>query len=270
MTPHRVTSSDGTPIAWYTSGTGHPAVFVHGTTADHTSWDRLVPYLDTRLELCAMDRRGRGGSGDTLPYSVQREFEDVAAVVDAVAERAGGPVGLFGHSYGAVCALGAATLTGNVSRLVLYEPYLHPDEQAAPDGMIEQLEELLDRGDREAVLTTFYRLGLGMNDDELALYTGLPSWPNRVAAAHTVPRELRAEETGFFDIHRLAGLPTPTLLLVGGLSRPFVHDDARSIVDAVANGEVQILEGHEHVAHYVDPALVAGRISAWLLPQDSA
>lgn len=263
-----IVSSHGTPIAWFTSGEGQPAVFVHGTTADHTSWNLLLPYLDGRIQVHAMDRRGRGASGDNPPYFIEREFEDVAAVVDAVARESGSPVGLFGHSYGAVCALGAATLTDNISRLIAYEPYLNPDDQAAPPGMIQELEELLDLGDREAVLTTFYRRGLGMDDEELAIYTGLASWPARVAAAHTVPRELRVEEAGVLDLDRLEGLEVPTLLLVGGDSRRFVHDDAAGVADRLENAEVMILDGHEHVAHYVDPPLVAKTIADWFLSQE--
>lgn len=243
-------------------------MFIHGTTADHHSWDLMAPYLENRLQMCAVDRRGRGASGDTMPYAIEREFEDLATVIDAVADAAGGGVGVFGHSYGAVCALGAATLSDNVARLIAYEPFLNPDELAAPPGMVERLEELLDAGDREGVVTTFYRLGLGMDDEALSAYTGLPSWPARVAAAHTVPRELRAEDAGVLDLQRLDGLTSPVLMLVGGLSRAFVHDDARAVAERVAHSEVRLLDGHEHVAHYEDPALVADAIADWMLAEN--
>ena len=107
----RVRSRDGTEIAYWTSGEGPPLVVVHGTPADHTRWRPLLPYLEPHLTVHAMDRRGRGASGDAPDYGLAREYEDVAAVVDAVAEASGAPVDLYGHSHGGIVAFGAATLT---------------------------------------------------------------------------------------------------------------------------------------------------------------
>src|SRR5687768_11532650 len=95
----RMLSRDGTAIAYWTSGEGPPLVLVHGTTADHTRWRPLLPYLEPHATVHALDRRGRGASGDAPDYGVAREFEDVAAVVDAVAEAAGSAVDVLGHSF---------------------------------------------------------------------------------------------------------------------------------------------------------------------------
>ncbi len=92
MTQQSVTSKDGTPIAYWTSGKGPPLVLVHGTPADHTRWRPLLPYLESHTIVHAMDRRGRGGSGDGEDYALEREYEDIAAVVDAVAANTGSPV----------------------------------------------------------------------------------------------------------------------------------------------------------------------------------
>jgi pimeloyl-ACP methyl ester carboxylesterase len=105
------TSLDGTPIAWFRSGDGPPVVLVHGATADHTAWRTAGPLLATSHTLYAIDRRGRGASGDTAPYAIAREYEDVAAVVDAVAAAEGSPVDVVGHSFGGRVGLGAALLT---------------------------------------------------------------------------------------------------------------------------------------------------------------
>jgi pimeloyl-ACP methyl ester carboxylesterase len=113
-----VVSRDGTEIAAWRSGSGPPLVLVHGGTTDHTNWDGVVSELGRHFTVYAMDRRGRGGSGDAPTYAVEREFEDVATIVD----RLGGPVHLMGHSYGALCALEATRLTSNIAKLVLYEP----------------------------------------------------------------------------------------------------------------------------------------------------
>src|SRR5688572_24310787 len=111
-------SGDGTTIACEKIGSGPPLVLVHGTAADHTRWAPVLPALSGRFTIYACDRRGRGASGDGASYAMEREFEDVAAVVDGI----GGPVDLLGHSYGALCSLEAAVLARNLRRLALYEP----------------------------------------------------------------------------------------------------------------------------------------------------
>ena len=113
VTRMTTTSRDGTPIAYWRSGEGPPLVLVHGTAADHNRWAPVLPAFEQRFTVCAVDRRGRGGSSDSDDYSVEREFEDLAVVVDSLEE----PVSLLGHSYGALCALEAARLT-QLARLV--------------------------------------------------------------------------------------------------------------------------------------------------------
>ena len=113
-----VTSKDGTPLAYWRCGEGPPLVLVHGTAADHSRWGPVLPAFEERFTVYAVDRRGRGGSGDSDEYAVEREFEDVAAVVDSLGE----PVNLLGHSYGALCALEAALLTRNVRQARALRP----------------------------------------------------------------------------------------------------------------------------------------------------
>ncbi len=115
-----VTSVDGTPIAYWRSGEGPPLVQVHEAPADHGRWAPVLPAFEQRFTVCAVDRRGRGGSGDSEDHAIEREFEDIAAVVDSLGE----PANVLGHSYGVLCALEAALLTRNVLKLVLYEPGL--------------------------------------------------------------------------------------------------------------------------------------------------
>src|SRR5215207_7748534 len=115
-------SADGTPLAVWVEARGRRWCWCTGPMCDHTAFDPLVAELRTTMTTFAMDRRGFGASGDAAGYALEREFEDVAAVVEAVAARTGGPVALWGHSYGAGCAMGGAALTGAVHRLVLYEP----------------------------------------------------------------------------------------------------------------------------------------------------
>jgi pimeloyl-ACP methyl ester carboxylesterase len=226
----RVTSRDGTQIAYWTSGEGPPLVVVHGTTADHTRWRPLLPYLEPHATVHALDRRGRGASGDAPDYDVAREFEDVAAVVDAVAQASGSAVDVLGHSYGGLCAFGGAALTSNLGRLVLYEgwPSPNPDQLALPPGVEARLDALLAEGNREAVLETFFREVVRMPEEEFAVYRGLPTWQARIAA-HTITRESRAEQARF-DPEQAAKITVPTLLLAGGDSPEFL----RAGIDTVA------------------------------------
>jgi pimeloyl-ACP methyl ester carboxylesterase len=110
-----IRSKDGTPIAYWHSGAGAPLLLVHGATGDHLTWTPVLPALERHFSVYTMDRRGRGESGDGNTYAIEREFEDIAAVVDAI----GGAVDVLGSSFGATCALEATRLIANIRRLIL-------------------------------------------------------------------------------------------------------------------------------------------------------
>jgi pimeloyl-ACP methyl ester carboxylesterase len=261
----RVTSRDGTEIGYWTSGEGPPLVLVHGGTADHTRWRPLLPHLEPHATAHALDRRGRGASGDGAAYAVEREFEDVAAVIDAVAREAGGAVDLLGHSFGGVCAIGAAIGTSNVRRLVLYEPPVNPDPDAFPPGLLERLDELLAEGRREAVIETFFREAVMMPEDELAVFRTLPAWRARIAAAHTITRELRAVLGGHaFDPDQAATITVPTLMLLGGDSPDVVKAETETVAAALPDVHITVLEGQQHVAIDAVPELFAHHALAFL------
>jgi pimeloyl-ACP methyl ester carboxylesterase len=126
---------------------------------------------------------------------------------------------LLGHSYGALCALDASLLTRNVRKLVLYEPPIDvSDEKINPPGLIDQLKALLEAGEREGVVATMLREAAGVPPEVVQYMRSLPAWQARVAAAHTIPRELRTQEAHRFDPEGFESLEVPTLLLVGGNS----------------------------------------------------
>src|SRR5436190_8552144 len=186
-----VTSGDGTPIAVFSSGDGRPLVLVHGSTADHTTFRVVGPRLAERFRVHAMDRRGRGGSGDAPAYAIEREFEDVAAVVAAVSAGSRSSVAVFGHSYGGRCALGAALLTDAIDRVVSYEGAPTPAGASYhPAGIETRLREQLAAGDRDGALAIFLAEVVGMSADDLVAYRANPVWPLRAAAAGTILREL--------------------------------------------------------------------------------
>lgn len=247
-----VTSQDGTSIGYLRTGSGRPLCLVHGSPADHSTFDQLVPELRPRVTVCAMDRRGRGMSGDGPTYAHEREFEDVAAVMDAI----GPDADLFGHSYGCVVALEGARLTANVRRLILYEPWIG----RYPSGLIDELQALVASGAREAVVTTIFRRLLGLTDAELDRYRAHPSWEARVALAEVNVREAAAEDAYEFDPARFATMEVPTLLLVGGDSPQHMRATVDMVHDALPNSRVAEIPGQEHLAHRMAPDLLAARI----------
>jgi pimeloyl-ACP methyl ester carboxylesterase/ketosteroid isomerase-like protein len=246
-----VEASDGTAIACHVAGNGPPLVLVHGTSADHTRWAPILSALGARFTTYAMDRRGRGTSADGGQYSIDHEFDDVAAVIDAI----GGDVNVVGHSYGAVCSLEAAMRTPRVRRLVLYEPPLPVGIEIYPPGLVERLDQLLDAGDREGVVSTFLREVVRMPPSELDTLRRDPSWDARVAAAHTIPRELRCTNTYQPDFGRFATLGVPTLLLVGGDSPPFLVEPTRRLHESIPGSRLAVMPGQQHVAMNTAPQL---------------
>jgi pimeloyl-ACP methyl ester carboxylesterase len=241
-TMETVTSRDGTPIAYERGGEGPPLVLVHGTTADHSTWEFILPDLQKHFIVCAIDRRGRGESGGSGAYDIEREFEDVVAVIDSI----GGTVGVLGHSYGAICALeGALLRSSRVGGLILYEGTFPVPEgtELYPPEALESIRSSLKAGDREGALTTFYRDIVLMAPEEIEMLRSLPVWPARVALAPTIPREMRAFESYFsnFDPARLGNLRTPTLLLLGGDSPPPEKAAAEALEAALPNSRIVVM-----------------------------
>jgi pimeloyl-ACP methyl ester carboxylesterase len=267
MDVEQVTSRDGTVIAYHRLGDGPPLVLAAGTgAANPRAWPATAA-LAARFTVCAMDRRGHGLSGDGADYSLRREAEDVAAVVDAAAPVDAGtaPAALLGHSYGALVALEAALLARNLSKLILYEPgfALGGAPMYAP-GMIARHEALLAAGDREGVLTLHYGELAGLSPEEIAAMRAAPAWPERLAAAHTVPREMRAEEGYVFNAGRFQALAVPTLLITGADTAEFLAAPTRALSAALPHRRLAVLPGQQHIAMYTAPELFAGAVIDFL------
>ena len=262
----RVESRDGTEIAVWTSGHGPPLVLVHGAVADHTRWRPLLPHLEPHVTVHAMDRRGRGASGDAPGYAIEREFEDVAAVVDAVADASGSAADLYGHSFGGLCAFGGATLTAGIGRLVLYEGWPPADARARelPPGVGGRLDALLAEGNRDAVVETMFREVVLMPEAEITALRAQPAWPARVAAAPTIVRELRAIPQVSFDPGQAARITVPTLLLTGSDSDDPFAADLATVAAALPDARIGVLDGQRHVADILAPELFAQRLLAFL------
>jgi pimeloyl-ACP methyl ester carboxylesterase len=257
-----ITARDGTSIAYRRSGEGPPLVLVHGGLSDHTYWQPVLPTLEQLFTVYAMDRRGLGESGDSSDYAIEREFEDVAAVVDSVGEL----VNLLGHSHGGICSLEAAQLTPNVAKLVLYEPPLDvTGEGGLPPGFVEQLEAMLEEGDREGVIETFLLDALGMSPEEVEYLRSSPlAWQPMVASVHTLPREIQADQNYRFDPARFRDLTTPTLLLSGVDSPPFLKAGTQALNETLPASHVAVMSGQGHEAVGTGPGLFAAEVLKFL------
>jgi pimeloyl-ACP methyl ester carboxylesterase len=254
-----VRSIDGTRIGYRTSGTGRPLVLVHGATADSTAMSLLTPLLEPHFTVHTVDRRGRGHSGDAPDYDIGLEFADVAAVVDEVARASGRTVCLYGHSYGAVCALGAALLTPNVEQLFLYEPGFGAVLSPRPE-VLNRLDDLVAAGDDDAALEHFYRHVVGMSAEDVAAMRCQPSWAARLATVPTVPRELRSVAGLEFDPAPYREFDIPSVLLLGDRSTPGQKSVVATVHAALPQSTVVPLPGQAHAAQITAPHLVANAL----------
>jgi pimeloyl-ACP methyl ester carboxylesterase len=266
-------SSDGTRIAWFRTGLigAPPLLLIHGATADHTTFRVVGPRFASTHDVFAMDRRGRGASGDGpagTAYAIEYEYEDVATVVETISAVTGSPVDVLGHSYGGRVALGAAPLMIQLRRLVTYESApAAPGTSFERPGLTAHLRELEAAGDRAGLLRTFMREVVGMTAEELAAFEANPVWPIRLAAAHTLVRELSAE-AGDGDAASIASLASgvriPVLQLLGGESREVFAAGTAALDAALRDGRVVVLPGQKHAAHHGDPARFVAEVNRFL------
>lgn len=255
-------SRDGAQLAVWRSGEGPPLVLVHGTTVTHSDWVTVAPALRQHFSIYAMDRRGVGASEDGPGYALEREFEDVAAVVDSLGE----PVDLLGHSFGALCALEAARLTVSIRKLVLYEPPIPipGGPELHPPRLLERLEAFMSAKQPDAVVATFLEEVAGQDVARVALQRRTPAWPARVAAAHTIVREVRS--THFYQLkeERFRDLRVPTLMLLGGAS-PAKHVVAtRAVAAALPCAHIVELPNQAHIAMHLAPQLFLDEVLRFL------
>jgi pimeloyl-ACP methyl ester carboxylesterase len=255
-----VPSADGTPIAVFAGGggTAAPLLLVHGTASDHRTWRVVAPELASERRVFAMDRRGRGASGDAAQaYSAARELEDVAAVARAVADETRNVPVVVGHSLGGRIAVAASARADAIRAVVAYESAPLPG--VAPEGrevdeLLERLRDDLARGDLDTLLARFMTEAVGMPPDELAAFRANPIWPARASTAPTIVRELDAaahDPAIAFDA--LAAAPVPVLQLVGGESTSWFRDGAAALNRRLADGRLVVIPGARHGAHHSHP-----------------
>lgn len=261
-----VISRDGTAIAYERRGHGPVLVMVHGSGVDHSRWGGVVDELARHFTLCMVDRRGRGRSADAPGYAIEREFEDVASVVQAMSS----PPSILAHSYGAICALEAARLTSRIARMAIYEPpFPVPGLRSFPAGLCDRMDALLARGDREGIVTTFLVDVLRMGPDDVALLRRTSGWPVRLAAAATLPREVAAALAYRFRPELFGGVRVPSLFLYGNRSPVALQASTRMAAAALAGSRLELLPGHAHGAMSTGPAVFLGKVLPFLLGENA-
>lgn len=230
-----------------------------------TRWAPLLPHLTEHVTVGALDRRGRGASGDGADYHLEREYEDVAAVIDEMAAECSQPVDVYGHSHGAFAAFGAAGLTPNLRRLVLYEGWPAPDPSiyALPVTVSDRMNRLLAEGDRDGVVEVLFRAAEDVSDEDMARLRSAPSWRGRVGAAHNLPREILGESRARL-VREHVRVRVPVLLVTGEGST----DPAKRAVDkveaALPDARQLVLAGQQHLGDIVDPETFSKHLLAFL------
>ena len=263
MTHRTVSSADGTTIAYEVLGSGPPLVTVCGATCDRALMRPTARALGGSFTTVDYDRRGRGDSGDTHPYAVDREIEDLAALVDAV----GGHASLYGHSSGAALVLRAVAGGLPVDGFVLHDPPFAPDDPAFRDGnrtFAAEVLDLLAAGQRDEAVDRWCR-GTGMPGGVVDAMRSTPRWADLVALAPTLAYDiavLGSAETGGVvpeDVARRAA--APGVVLVGDESPPFMAEVGRRLAELLPAGRFRVLRGHGHV---VPPEVLAPLVAEFL------
>jgi pimeloyl-ACP methyl ester carboxylesterase len=259
-----VTSADGTRIAYETLGTGPALILVDGAMCyrDFGPARGLATHLAADYTVHIYDRRGRGDSGNTLPWSHDKEVDDLAALLDA----AGGTTYLVGISSGAVLAADAAAELPGFTKVALYEPPFIVDDthEPRPDTFVPETEALIARGDRTGAVKKFMR-SVGVPAPMLAVMPLLPFWKKLKAVAPTLPYDLRIlGDTGRgvpLDARRWNGLTAPTLVMDGGKSPQYMRNGAKALSETLPKATYRTLPGQTHM---VKAAVLAPAVKDFL------
>ncbi len=237
-------SADGTKIAFDQTGEGPPVILVVGAFNDRSTGEPLAKALESHFTVLNYDRRGRGASGDTQPYSVEREIEDL----DALIREAGGTARVFGYSSGGTLALEAAARGLNITKLALYEAPFMVDDGAPrpPKDLAVQLAKLVESGRRGDAVELFQTRLVGIPEEVVVQLRNAPFRPALEATAHTLVYEATIVGDLTLPKPRLRSVTAPTLAVYGGESPAFMGSGARAVAEAVRDGHVRRLDGQTH------------------------
>lgn len=255
-------SRDGTELAYTRAGEGPAVILVSGAMSTGGTMAPLAGLLADRCTVLRFDRRGRGESGDTAPYAVEREVEDLAALIDA----AGGEAALYGISSGGALVLEAAAAGLPVRRVAVYETPYALDEEGVRGraAYTADLTEALAQGRHGDAVELFLRL-TGLAEEMIQGARRSPMWEGMEAIAPTLAYDDAVMGGGTPPRERLASITVPVLAAAGEASPPWLREATRAVADAVTDGTYRVLEGQTHM---VDPAVLAPVLAEFLGSRD--
>jgi pimeloyl-ACP methyl ester carboxylesterase len=257
----QVTSKDGTRIAYERVGQGPPVILVDGALCSRAfgPMPKLAPLLAKDFTVYLYDRRGRGESGDTPPYSKDRELDDLAALIG----EAGGAAALVGSSSGAALALEAAMARLPVTRVVAYEPpYIEPDGETRGRAHQARLSERIAAGDRAGALKYFMRDMVHVPAPFVFMMRLMPwLWGKLKAVAHTLPYDSAVMGDFTVPFQRLSAITVPALIMCGSKTDARLKRAAAGVAGSVPGAQAKSLEGQ---AHNVSPAVLAPAVAEFL------
>lgn len=261
-----IPSADATKLATRRSGRGSPLVLVHGANGDLDTFALIEGALAERHTVWVYSRRGRGGSGDGADYALQREIDDVLAVLAATGDRAH----LVGHSGGALYSLFAAMETRSLRSLALYEPPLRLDNlDDLARSVIAEVRSALDADDLNRALELFLPV-VGVTEQETQLLRSLdPVWKRLQAGVRLAPREI---EAGLDEAReRFASFEppdVPTLYMYGEDRQASIFPTLDQVAELLPKAELSRLVGQRHLAFAFDPTTFARAILAFTTSHD--
>jgi len=248
------TSADGTTIAYERQGQGPAVVLVGGAFNDRHTWAELTAALSPHFTAVSYDRRGRGDSGDTQPYAVEREVEDLEAVIAAT----GGAAFAHGQSSGAVLAMRAAAAGAAVTQLSMMEPpFRLEDGPPSPPNYLENLTELISTGRNDEAAAYFMTDAVGLPPQAVEQTRQMPMWSGLVAMAPTLVYDARVMGDSWVPVDLLATVTVPTMVVHSTGSAPWLQSAAATTAQALPDARLLGLEGgfHSVAADVLAPAL---------------
>jgi pimeloyl-ACP methyl ester carboxylesterase len=259
MATETVTSADGTKIAFDRLGSGPPLILVVGAFNTRETTAPLATALQGKCTVFNYDRRGRGESGDAHPYAIERELEDI----DALIQTAGGSAAVFGYSSGATLALKAAAHGLAISKLALYDaPFVVDDSYAPlPADLPAQLATLIAAGKRGDAVELYQKLAVGIADEVIAQMRHAPFRPALDALAHTLVYDATIIGDRALPADLASTVSTPTLVIDGENSPPIMHSAAHALGETLPNAQRCTLAGQ---SHDIDPDITAAELEEFL------
>jgi len=260
---HSVTAADGVRIGLLSAGAGPGLLLVHGGMGQIERWEPVWDALSEHWSVTAMDRRGRGSSGDSDQYDITCEYDDIVAVATDLAREQHAPIDVFAHSYGATATIGAAQRHAPFRRIVLYEP---PDASTVTDAWVRTATTMIAEGQTGRAMVRFLSEIIGLSDPQIQILRDTPmAYDILSVAAATLPREARTLLTmgHFCDV---ADITLPVLLLVGAASPTWALTTTHALEAQLPNASVVVLPEVGHEAIDAVPELVVRELQRLLAP----